>query len=242
MHITNHMAILRNLRNIQQAGVSDAHINKIKLALTDPSWAKGAHRVLPFRYVAAARAAPMFEPALDAALGATIAAMPMLKGRTVVMVDVSGSMDAQLSARSDMTRKDAAAALASVVNAESLRVFSFADNLMEVPPRRGMAGVDAICRSQKGGTRLFDAILAINANVPHDRLIVITDEQAFSGTAGRYGHWIQGTANRMPEPACEHGYVINVASNQNGIGYGKWCHLDGFSEHVLRWIVEFAAA
>lgn len=59
----------------------------------------GADRVLPFRYVAAARAAPQFEPVLDAVLVKAIGELPVLRGRTVVLVDVSGSMDVKLSVR-----------------------------------------------------------------------------------------------------------------------------------------------
>ncbi len=33
--------------------------------------------------------------------------------------------------------------------------------------------------------------------------------------------------------------MINVASNRNGVGYGKWVHFDGFSEHVLRYIAAY---
>jgi hypothetical protein len=36
--------------------------------------------------------------------------------------------------------------------------------------------------------------------------------------------------------------MINVASARNGVGYGKWTHLDGFSEHVIRWIAEYESA
>ena len=32
--------------------------------------------------------------------------------------------------------------------------------------------------------------------------------------------------------------MINVASARNGVGYGPWVHIDGFSEAVLRFIVE----
>lgn len=226
MRITNHFAIIRNLRNIQQAGVSQRHLNTVQRALRDPAWADGARRILPFRYVAAARAAPMYEPALDVALGWCIAALPMLPGRTVVLVDVSESMTTYLSGKSDMTRMDAAATLASVINAASLRVFTFSNTVVEVPPRRGMAGVDAIRRSQTHSmTRLAEAVALVNSNVPHDRLIVITDEQMHPG--------------HLQDPVCEHGYVINVASAQHGVGYGKWTHLDGMSEQVIRWIIEY---
>lgn len=227
-----YLALLRNLRNMAQAGCDVGLVRDAILAR------KGARHVLPFRYVAAARAAPQFEPALDAALQLAIGEMPVLAGKTAVMVDVSGSMDERLSARSDLTRKDAAAALAAMVPGD-VRMFSFADQVIEVPPRRGMAGVDALVRSQSGGTRLFDAVAAINANVPYDRLIVITDEQATDPS--RFGHWIQGTSRNL-DPPKGIGYMVNVASAKNGIGYGPWVHIDGFSEAVFAFIREHEAA
>ena len=134
-------------------------------------------------------------------------------------------MDAKLSAKSDLSRADAAAALASIIHGD-LRVFSFSQRVVEVPPRRGMAGVDAILRSQShGGTALAEAVAAVNAQVPHDRLIVITDEQSTS--------W-----RPVPDPVAKHAYMVNVASNKNGVGYGRWTHIDGFSEGILRWIHE----
>ena len=48
-------------------------------------------------------------------------------------------------------------------------------------------------------------------------LIVITDNQ---------------THDRVPAPKGR-GYVINVASYKNGVGYGKWVHIDGWSEAVV---------
>lgn len=215
-----YLALLRNLRNMQEAKCDVALVNDAILARKN-----GAHRVLPFRFVAAARAAPQFEPALDTALCETIASLPMLKGSTFVAVDVSGSMDAKLSAKSDMTRIDAAAALASVINAEHLRVFSFSEQLCEGPPRRGMAGVDALKGSQQhGGTYLGATIAGLNTLMrPTDRLIVISDEQ---------------TADKVPDPVAKRAYMINVASAKHGVGYGPWTHIDGFSENVLRFMHE----
>jgi hypothetical protein len=188
---------------------------------------------LPFRYTAAARAVPQLEPVIDQALCEAIAELPLLPGRTAILVDVSRSMAERLSAKSDMTRMDAAATLASIIPGD-VRVFSFSDQVVEVPPRRGMAGVDAVMKSQiHNGTRLFDAVALVNQQVPHDRMIVITDEQATGGLS--YG--IQGSVTSMPKPLGL-GYVINVASAKNGVGYGPWTHIDGFSESVLRFIVE----
>lgn len=225
-----YLALLRNLRNMVTAGVRDELIRDAIVARRN-----GADRVLPFRFIAAARACPSMEPALDQALCETILSMPVLPGKTVVLVDISGSMDERLSNRSDLKRADAAAALASMIHGDR-RVFSFSNDLVEVPPRNGMGGVDAILNSQShGGTELFSAIAEAQAKVgAHDRMIVITDEQAF-------GHSIRGRGG-MPGPRCEHAYVINVASAKNGVGYGPWTHIDGFSEAVLRFIHQNEAA
>lgn len=212
-----YLALLRNVRGMVEAGVDTALLRDAILAR------RGSARVLPFRYVAAARACPQMEPAIDQALLAAVSESRPLPGKTVVLVDVSGSMFTRLSAKSDLQRADAAAALASVIRGEMLRVFSFSDRVVEVPARRGMAGIDAVLQSQPHlGTRLGAAVKHINSNVAYDRLIVISDEQSY---------------DPVPDPVGR-GYMINVASAKHGVGYGPWIHLDGFSEGVIRWIHE----
>lgn len=213
-----YLALLRNLRNMDEAGCDRGLIRDAILAR------RGADRVLPFRYVAAARAVPSLEKWLDIAMLASLAEIPSLPGRTIVLVDVSGSMHTPLSAKSDLCRIDAAAALASIVNCEDLRVFTFSERVVEVAPRRGMAGVDAIARSQQaGGTYLGLAVEAIN-RLPHDRLIVITDEQS---------------SDHVPGPAAGRAYMINVASYRRGVAIGdSWQRVDGWSEGVIRWMTE----
>lgn len=214
-----YFALLRNLRNMVQAGVNTTLILD---ALRERKG--GADKILPFRYIAAARAVPQLEPALDEAMQFSIDALPRLSGKTAVLVDVSGSMNDKLSAKSDMTRMDAAAALASIIRSDSLRVFTFSDALVEVAPRRGMAGVDAVRSSQPhGGTELGGALARLNRE-DYDRIIVITDEQSHD----RVGDPRQGAK----------GYMINVANYQHGVGYGRWIHIDGFSENVIRFIHE----
>ena len=214
-----YFALLRNLRNMVQAGVDLDLVREAILARQN-----GAEKVLPFRFTAAARIVPQLEPELDKALCQTIGELPKISGLTAVLVDVSGSMEDKLSAKSDLTRMDAAATLASIING-NCRVFTFSNGIVEVPPRKGMAGVDAIIRSQSHqGTYLRGAMEVLNAQVKYDRLIVITDEQSQDGN----GEPVSGTK----------GYLINVASNRNGVGYGAWVHVDGFSEQVIRFIVE----
>lgn len=214
------LALLRNLRGMLEAKVDPQIIIN---SMNAREW----KQTLPFRFTAAARHAPSLEKHLDQAMLKSIKQLPLLKGVTVVMVDVSGSMNASLSAKSDLTRKDAAATLASIINADDLKVYSFADKVMELPARMGMAGVDSITKSQVGGTKLFDAIHEINQKVKYDRLIVITDEQAAESS----------TVKTCPKPTGR-GYMINVASAQNGVGYRDYVHIDGFSENVLKFIYE----
>lgn len=211
-----YLALLRNLRNMDQAQVDEALVREAILAR------RGAERVLPFRYVAAARAAPRFEPWLDQALMEAVLQGPVFDGRTIVLVDVSGSMDWKLSAKSDLKRLDAAATLASIVPGD-VRVFTFSNEVVEVPARRGMAGVDAVARSQPhGGTLLGKAVAHVN-RLKHDRLIVVTDEQSHDA---------------VPDPVAAKAYMVNVASARNGVGFDSWTRVNGFSEAVLTFIRE----
>lgn len=212
-----YMALLRNLRNMQEAGV-DMQLAKNQLLL-------GAEKskALPFRYVAAARVVPSMEPTLDMAMQASMKGMPRLTGSTILLVDVSGSMDRPVSAKSDLTRLDAASALAALARGicDDVRVFTFSNQVVEVAARHGMALIDAIDRSQPhGGTYLRKALEDVRANASADRIIVITDEQSHDGGGAPIGR----------------GYMINVGTSQNGVGYGQWTNITGFSEAVVQYI------
>jgi 60 kDa SS-A/Ro ribonucleoprotein len=208
------LALLRNLRNMKDAGVSEeAVINALS--------AMKAERVLPFRFLAAARYAPQWEEALEQAMYKAIAGREKFAGRTVLLVDTSGSMDAPLARRSEMLRMDAACGLAVLLRevCEAVEVYSFSDKLVRVPSRRGFALRDAIVSSQPhGGTQLGHALRSLRES--YDRIIVITDEQSH---------------DRVPAPHGR-GYVVNVASAQNGVGYGAWTHIDGWSEAVVDYL------
>jgi 60 kDa SS-A/Ro ribonucleoprotein len=210
------LALLRNLRNMREAGVEE---ELVLAALGSMSTV----RVLPFRFLAAARYAPQWEEALELAMLKCVASQEKLAGKTIVLVDVSGSMTAPLSHRSEMQRTDAACGLAVLLRemGEKVGVFSFSDTLVEVPARRGFALRDAIDASQRhNSTQLGHAVDELNRTHSCDRLIVITDEQAH---------------DKVPAPKGK-GYVINVASYKNGVGYGKWTHIDGWSDSVVEYI------
>lgn len=208
-------ALIRNLRNLTECKIDDA---LIRSALREMK----PDRILPFRFIAAARIMPRFVSELEAAMFRNLEAQASVPGMTFVLVDVSGSMDVALSAKSDMHRTDAGAGVAVFAReiCESCRVFTFSDSLVEVPAYRGLALVDGIQRSQPhGSTRLGAAVTRLNME-KFDRLIVITDEQSHDRVPGPNGR----------------GYIVNVATNKPGVGYGPWRHIDGWSDRVLDYV------
>jgi 60 kDa SS-A/Ro ribonucleoprotein len=208
------LALLRNLRLMQKAEVPRATIaGAIEAMRTD--------RILPFRFITAARYAPDFEPELEAAMLKSVKGYARLKGRTRLLIDVSGSMFAQLSAQSEMTRAEAACGLAILARevCDEVEVFTFSQDVKKVPPRRGFALRDAIINSQPhGSTFLGKAVTEIDRK--GDRLIVFTDEQSH---------------DKVGDPRAR-GVMVNVASYQHGVGHGAWTKVDGFSEAVIAWI------
>ena len=219
------MALLRNLRNLHAAGVNE------QLVL-DALTAMKTDRVLPFRFLAAARHAPEWEEALETAMFRALEGRgARIHGHTVLLVDVSGSMESPISNRSEMRRTDAAYGLAILLReiAEKVTIYSFSNEARLVPSRRGMALRDALDKSQPHqATYLGAALKRVEADCRngYDRLIVITDEQSH---------------DQVPAPRGK-GYAINVASNRNGVGYGAWTHVDGWSEAVVDYIAELESA
>jgi hypothetical protein len=214
------LALLRNLRNMIQAGVED---EMICTAIGEMR----TERVLPFRFIAAARYAPRFEPLLEIAMFKCLQGHEKMPGKTVLLVDVSGSMETEISGKSDISRIDAACGLAMLAReiCEDCQVYTFSSNLVQVPPRRGFALRDSIANSQPhSATYLGQALgqLMLSEQRP-DRLIVITDEQAH---------------DNVPDIVGVKSYLINVAAYKNGVGYGAWTHIDGWSEAVLDFAIQ----
>jgi hypothetical protein len=128
-----------------------------------------------------------------------------------------------------MDRIDAACGLAMVLReiCRQVEVWTFSNEVKLVPPRRGFALRDAIYRSQPHmGTYLGKSIEILTDNKHFancDRVVVLTDEQSHDS---------------VPCPNVDRAYMINVASYKNGVGYGPWTHIDGFSEAIVRYITE----
>jgi TROVE domain-containing protein len=213
------LAFLRNLRNMQESGIDAAQVAEYAQAVD-------IARVLPFRFIAAARVVPVWENILEPMMLRACEGRDKLQGKTIVLLDVSGSMDAPISTKSDLRRVDAACGVAILLRelCDDIEIITFSELVVQVAPRRGFALRDAVLMSQPhSGTRMGQAVELINRDRKYERLVVLTDEQS---------------SDRVPSPIGK-GYVINVASNKNGVGYGAWNHIDGWSEAVIDYIQEF---
>lgn len=230
------MALLRNLRNMTEVGVSDAQIRK---ALRECN----AERVLPFRFIAAAKYAPKFEPELESLMLRCLENREKLTGKTVLIVDVSGSMNGRLSSKGESSRLDAAAALAMLVRELSEEVVIYAtagsDGARKhqtelIPARRGFALREEVNKAtgRLGGGGIFlkqvmDYVSARETDV--DRVICISDSQDCD------------LVNK-PDSAPAFGknnYLMDISCEKNGIAYNKFTVINGFSEAVLDYIAAF---
>ena len=225
------MALLRNLSNMHNLGV---------LALEMYLFSRDYHRVIPFRFISAAKTCPYYESALEKCFlkkfnihsQALSQRTPRLNGKTILLVDHSGSMNDALSDKSTVTRFDAACGLAMILRemCEMIEIHSFSNETKEVPSRRGFALRDALVHSNSwGGTNLYSAVeMANNRNFSRDRLIVISDEQSTDHYRGKV------------KPNYKLAYMINVAPYKKGVSYtDDWVHIDGFSESAANFIVEY---
>ncbi|MFD7660269.1 TROVE domain-containing protein [Actinosynnema sp. NPDC059797] len=185
-------ALLRNLRNFDEAGVSDEVAERVAARLADPGEVARS-RQFPFRFLSAFETAPSLRwgHALDLALRASLRNLPPLPGRSLVLVDTSGSMQNALSQRSRMTAVKAAAVFGVALAAKGERVdlHGFATGVFrhEHPAGgsvlKGVAGLVDRVGEAGHGTDVAGALRATYRG--HDRVFVISDMQTVTGPGGR---------------------------------------------------------
>jgi len=228
------LAVLRNLRNFQRDGVMPEIIkqalNEIKI-----------ERILPYRFITAEKYAKEYSKELENAMMKCLSSQQKLYGKTILVVDVSGSMDWPLGYEGDLwgtkylqkeqtNRIDVANGLAILLReiCDDVDIYSFSDNIVRIEPARGFTLGDEIKNSQKhNGTDMGKAMKYLQNNVTdYDRLIVFTDEQSQTDIS-----FYQPINNA---------YMVNVASYQYGIGYDRdWIRVHGFSDAVIEWIQQY---
>lgn len=190
------MALVRNLRNFDEAGLSEAAIERVIAKITDAEEVARA-RMFPYQVWAAYKHAPSdsWKRPLGRTLEHTVANIPALD-RTLVVIDTSGSMQSPVSNRSTMQRVEVAAvmALATAKRAANVDVVIYGQTNALVPKLAGasvLAGVDKVVRSVGSvGHATFGHTAIARWFDPkrHRRAVIFTDDQQHDSGHVRLEH------------------------------------------------------
>ncbi len=187
-----YMALLRNLRNFDEAGVSDEVAASVIAKLTDPEQVARS-RQLPMRFLSAYKAAPSLRwaAALEKALDLSLDNVPSLKGRTLILWDCSGSMfpyGGGGGTDSTLGNFEIAGIFCSALalRAESPTLVQFGTNHKEIRVSKGGAVLKLVTSSENmGATNTWHTAAATFKG--HDRIVIVTDEQSHDSAPDNHG-------------------------------------------------------
>lgn len=233
------LAMLRNISNMMKASVPikviEEGLNSIQSSM-----------LLPFDFLKAFKQNPQFRRQIEDAMLSSYEHLPKLPGRTLFILDCSGSMTANLSYRSQLTRLDAAKAMAmlAINQCEDYELVCTAGN-----DSRKKKGAHTIINYPSRG---FDLLRQIDdtshliggggiftrqclewckskyaAGEPFERIIVFSDSQD-----------CDYPEKRVPKPFGKYNYICDVSSELKGVDYkGIWtAEISSFSAHFLTYI------
>lgn len=195
-----YMALLRNLRNFEEKGVSEAVLAQVSARIADPEEVAKS-RQLPFRFLAAYYATMgidrqgydsyyghnhvvtgslRFAFPLEQALKASLGNVPSLKGKTLILVDRSGSMWHENSKNTKMNFADSAAIFgaALALRAEDATLVQYGDTSEEIKFNKSTSVLSLVDKFKGMGGTATGKAMQNHYNSSYDRVILITDEQA----------------------------------------------------------------
>jgi len=237
-------AMLMNIRNMQNAGVPRPIIVQGLKEL------KGA-MLLPLDFLKAMRESNGFDREIEDAMLKTYENMPKLQGKTLFIVDVSGSMGSLTSVTSKFSRLDQACSM-TLLAANQCEDFELVctagsdstrreDQIYIKYPSKGFQLFKEIEASRKtvggGGIFTYQCIEKLRKQLGdkiHDyaRIIVFSDSQDIDVCHG---------SDKKPRPFGKYNYICDVSAHTRGIAYnGVWtAEISGWSEHFLTYIAAF---
>lgn len=231
------LAMLRNIANMRRANVDKKVINegleKLKSSM-----------LMPLDFLKAFRMNPEFGRQIEDAMINSYVNLPKLKGKTLFIVDVSGSMGERMSEKSDFTRYDAACAMAMLAanQCEDYEIVCTAGNdythtgaHRHIPyPQKGFGIFEQIREANRnigyGGIFTRQCLEWCNDKFKgqkFDRIIVFSDSQD-----------CDLPERRTPKPFGTYNYICDISAHTKGVNYkGIWdAEISGFSEHFITFI------
>ena len=238
-----YMAILRNLRNFEKAGISKDTQKFVINKLTDPEEVAKS-RQFPFRFLSAYRntESVTYAPAIEEALNLSVKNIPVLSGRSLVLSDVSGSMSwGGISAKSRVRPVEIGALFGSALALAGgdVTLVPFATTSKEVHISKGGSVLKLTekvineTNSLGGGTNTFPAIQKHYDK--HDRVVIFTDMQSFG--PNRYGYYGADTAHKFVEKLPVPIYNFDLGGYKTGhmdTGKNNRYEFGGFTDQAFR--------
>ena len=243
-------ARLRNVRNMLEAGVSAERIfDEADLSYVSKS------KIYPFRFYQAYKAVqdagvstPEIEDWLSQAINVAAGELPDELEDTFVAVDLSGSMEAPLSANSSLTYAEIAAFFGAVLMQNGAETSVFADGFDLVNAHHDtptLELVDKILTQNVGlstnGWKALDYLAEREQAV--DRVVMFTDMQIWDSTPGlaRDHNTVKSSFDAYrravaPESAL---YMIDLSSYGDLVtpeGYEQVFNISGWNDNVLDFI------
>lgn len=246
-----YMALLRNLRNFDQAGVGKKSRQYVIDKLSDPAEVAKSKQ-FPYRFLSAHRAVQSLAwgQALEEALGHACANIPDMHGRTLVLVDTSGSMGTHVSDKSTVSYADIGAligvAIARKCGPENVDLVGFADGTFVHGIHRGgslLRDIEAFCAriGEVGhGTQTVAALKA--AYIGQERVVLVSDMQSFHHST--WGMLTRGTSVSDAVPANVPMFSLNVAGYAaTGVDTSKphRYEVGGFSDKVFTMLASLSS-
>jgi hypothetical protein len=258
--LVGYMALLRNLRNLLEARVPQATIDKAAAKLADREEVLGSKQ-LPFRFASAYEVIEELEEVdtlqarkvLEAIETASLVAaenVPVLPGVTAIFADNSGSMSSNVSEKSKVTCAQAANMLCGITAMRSSAyVLAFGTDVAEVQYTKRSTPIGIAKAVRKADTKgmntnahLCIEWLIANKIIP-DRVILLSDMQCWDAQVMQvYGTRGESVARSWQKyknlPGTEHTWLHSVHIN----GYGdspvkpedeKVNLIGGFSEKLF---------
>lgn len=265
-----YMAALRNLNSMlrtkndkgEEVGIDAEHLKKVLDFISNPEMVKRSKQ-FPFRFYTAKAHVEAKDPfrtkeivnALNKALEISVVNLPKLKGRTLTVADVSGSMRSGVSQNSEMTHEQIATLMVAMTSKFSENAIGgvFAEKFKMVPDMTGniLEDADKLKEIEVGGsTDGWTIIDYLNTHkVAVDRVLIFTDEEMYDST-GRGSLWYNARNHERSFNAEIEKYLKNVNPKArfyiiNLNGYGDSCvnrnspnvvTLAGWSDKILNFI------
>lgn len=241
-------AMLMNIRNMQNAGVSRPIIEEGLKNLNGTM-------LLPLDFLKAMRMSQGFDREIEYAMLRTYENLPKLPGKTLFIVDVSGSMGSLTSSGSSFSRLDQAASMAMLAanqcaDFELVCTAGSDGDLREEQtrieyPSKGFNLFKEIQKSRDkvggGGIFTYQCLEKLRkelGNKIHDytRIIVFSDSQDIDVSS-----WGSPNRDKKPRPFGKYNYICDVSCHTHGIAYnGVWtAEISGWSEHFLTYIAAY---